>query len=382
MNKNKKNKPGKWKEFLPIIFFMIVGGVCGIFIAEYLVQLLDTKATLSDIILTFAVLIIWLYIAIFLQIILHEAGHLIFGLFTGYKFSSFRIGSFMWIKKDEKLRFRRLSIAGTGGQCLMVPPDMENEKIPFVLYNMGGPLMNLMASGIFAGLLFLFPDVKVLSAPFAIIAVIGVAFALMNGIPMRLGTVDNDGYNALSMGKNLEALRAFWLQMKINEKITKGVRLKAMPEEWFQLPSEESMKNSMVAALGVFACSRMMDSMDFENADKTMEELMKKDTGIIGLHCSLMTVDRIYCELVRKNRSELLDDMLDKSQKKFMKAMKNFPSILRTEYAYALLAEKDEIKADEIKSKFEKIAMSYPHPSEINSERELMDYAFSISATL
>ena len=74
--------------------------------------------------------------------------------------------------------------------------------------------------------------------------------------------------------------------------------------------------------------------------------------------------------------------MLDKSQKKFMKAMKNFPSILRTEYAYALLAEKDEIKADEIKSKFEKIAMSYPHPSEINSERELMDYAFSISATL
>ena len=55
----------------------------------------------------------------------------------------------------------------------------------------------------------------------------------MNGIPMRLGNVDNDGYNALCLGKSPAALRSFWLQMKINQQISRGVRLKDMPEDWF-----------------------------------------------------------------------------------------------------------------------------------------------------
>ncbi len=74
-----------------------------------------------------------MYLAIFLQIILHEAGHLLFGLLTGYRFSSFRIGSFMWILQDGKIRFKRFSLAGTGGQCLLLPPPMVDGKMPYVL---------------------------------------------------------------------------------------------------------------------------------------------------------------------------------------------------------------------------------------------------------
>ena len=55
--------------------------------------------------------------------------------------------------------------------------------------------------------------------------------------------------------------------------------------------------------------------------------------------------------------------------------MKNFPSILRTEYVYALLAEKDEKKAEECWHRFNKIANNYPYPNDIESERELMDVA-------
>ena len=241
--------------------------------------------------------------------------------------------------------------------------------------------MNLIISGIFGGLYFIYPKEGSISIFFIMVAIIGVAFALMNGIPLRLGTVDNDGYNAISMGKNPEALRAFYIQMKINEQITKGIRLKDMTEEWFIIPSEDDMKNSMVAALGVFACNRLMDSMDFAAADETMEKLMKMNTGILGLHRSLMMIDRLYCELISENRPEVLANILGKNEKQLMKAMKNFPSILRTQYAYALLAENNEKKAEDIRRKFEKIAMNYPHPSEITSERELMDYSIKIFTT-
>lgn len=169
--------------------------------------------------------------------------------------------------------------------------------------------------------------------------------------------------------------RSFWIQLKINEQIASGVRLKDMPDEWFEIPSEESMKNSMTAVIGVFACNRLMDQMKFEEAEQIMEKLLQMDTGIVGIHRNLMVVDRIYCELVRENRQDRLNNMLDKQQKKFMKAMKNFPSVVRTEYAYALLAEKDQTIAVQMKEKFDKMAKKYPYPSEIVAERELMSLA-------
>ena len=43
-------------------------------------------------------------------IIIHELGHLIFGLLSGYKFSSFRIGNIMLVKTGGKLKFKKLTI--------------------------------------------------------------------------------------------------------------------------------------------------------------------------------------------------------------------------------------------------------------------------------
>ena len=61
-----------------------------------------------------------LFSAILLESIIHETGHFIFGKLTGYRFCSFRVQNFMWVKQDGKLRLKRLSLVGTGGQCLMV----------------------------------------------------------------------------------------------------------------------------------------------------------------------------------------------------------------------------------------------------------------------
>ena len=58
-----------------------------------------------------------------------------------------------------------------------------------------------------------------------------------------------------------------------------------------------------------------------------------------------------------------------------MKSMKTYPSVLRTQYVYALLARKDLAEAAKIKEKFEQCAKTYPYTSEIQSERELIEIA-------
>ena len=368
-----KKKKTALLQYIPMLVFLVIGGVCGALMVRYIDPMIEGKSD-SAIIFFFIAAIIELYAAIYLQIIIHEAGHLVFGLLSGYKYSSFRIGSFMWVKTDGKLKFKRFSLAGTGGQCLMIPPEMKDGKIPYVLYNLGGSLMNTAVSAV-ALVLYVVSGIGYFSLFCMIFAVIGFGFALMNGVPMRLGTVDNDGYNALSLGKNAGALRSFWVQMKANEQVARGVRLKDMPKEWFGLPSDEEMQNSMTAVMGVFYCNRLMDEHRFDEAYSVMSELLEKDTAIVGLHSGLMKCDCAYCELIGENREEKLNVLLDKQQKKLMRSMKTYPSVIRTEYVYALLGEKDVSKAEKTLELFEKCAKTYPYASDIESEREFIEIA-------
>ena len=373
--KKKAKKRIQWQQYIAVAIFMLIGGVCGVLMAQYVGKNVQPDTFIGVELFSLVCLFLGMYIAIFIQLIIHEAGHLVFGLLSGYKFGSFRIFSFMWVKENDKVCLRRLSIAGTGGQCLMSPPDMKDGKIPLVLYNLGGSLMNVIASVLFFVLYILTKGTPILSTMLLMCAIVGVGIAIMNGLPMRLGTVDNDGYNAFSLTRNSEAMRSFWIQMKVNEQLAKGVRLKDMPDEWFAVPSDEAMKNSMVVVMGIFACNRLMDRKEFQEADKLMEHIMNIESGMVGLHRSLMVCDRMYIEMISENRKEVIEGMLTKEQKQFMKQMKKFPSVLRTEYALALLHNKERENAEKIKTLFEKCAKSYPYQNDVESERELMKLA-------
>ncbi|MCF0123810.1 MAG: hypothetical protein HUJ67_06825, partial [Ruminiclostridium sp.] len=125
---------------------------------------------------------------------------------------------------------------------------------------------------------------------------------------------------------------------------------------------------------GVFACNRMLDAHQFPQAREAMESLLRDSSALLGIHRSLLVNDLVFCAL-REGEVEKANSMLTKAQKKFMRSMKSYPSILRTEYAYALVAEKDEAKAGQIREKFRKLSHSYPYPSELASETELFDLA-------
>ncbi len=373
MKQMKKKKKIVWQQYIGTVVIILVGVICGAVISSYF----NEFSTESSLHIRFIVLLVGICLAFLFNMIMHELGHLVFGLLSGYKFSSFRIASFMWLNDDGKLKFKRIKIAGTGGQCLMIPPDMKDGKIPLVLYNLGGSFINIIIGVLCLVGYYFSSKIPFLSSVFLIFAVVAFISAAINGIPMRLGMIDNDGYNAFALSKNKDAVEAFWVQLKIVEQNSKGIRLKDMPAEWFNVPTDEAMKNSMVATRGVFACNRFMDEERFEEADKLMEHLLGIDSGIVGLHRNLLMCDRIYIELIRESRRDVVESMMSVEQKKFMKSMKRFPSVLRTQYAIALVFENDAVKAGTIKDEFKKIAKTYPYPQDIESERDLMAIAES-----
>lgn len=313
-----------------------------------------------------------IYLTMYVQLIVHELGHLFFGLLSGYKFSSFRIGNLMLIKTGGKLKFKKLKIAGTAGQCLMSPPEIKNGKMPVLLYNLGGALLNIISCVIFFIIHFFVKDNAFISIVFELSIAYGVYFAALNAIPMKSGTIDNDGYNALSLILNPDAQQAFWVQLKVNELQSKGTRLKNMPNEWFYIPKPTEMRNSLIAAIAVLTCNRLMDQHNFDEANDKMKQILRSKTAIVGLHRNLLVCDRIYCELLNDNKvsaKKLMSDEL----KSFIKSMQDSPSIIRTEYAYALLVENDEEKANQLKKKFIERGKTYPYPVDLRAEKELID---------
>lgn len=370
MNEKKQKRQKFLGQLAGMVCSLLMGGIGGVLVAKLL-----AGRSLREQLWLLLIALVCLYAAMFLQIVIHEAGHLLGGLWSGYGFSSFRIGRFLWLKENGHLTSKRLSLPGTGGQCLMIPPKLADGKLPIFRYHLGGSGLNLLTALLFAGMSALCPPLPALF--FQILAVVGLGFGLMNGIPMKLGTINNDGRNALDLAKSPEAVRSIWIQMKVVEQSSRGIRIKDMPEDWFCIPSETGMKNSMTADAAVLYENRLMDSHAFSEAAQLIDRLLTMGSGIVGLHRDMLCWDRLYCELVG-SRDHQVVEKLGKDLQKTLKQMRTSPSAIRTQYTLALLWERDEKKADSLRRDFEKVAMVYPYPSDVESERELMDIAEKI----
>ena len=90
----------------------------------------------------------------------------------------------------------------------------------------------------------------------------------------------------------------------VSERMARGERLRDMPQDWFAVPDAAGMQSGMTAALGVFACNRLMDLHDFEEADELMARLLRTKSGIAGLHRMMLLCDRLYVALITPGRED------------------------------------------------------------------------------
>ena len=365
--KKKKN----YGDIAAKIIMLLTGAVCGIFIIftmNFFGTLVKGPAAF---LLMFAEAMIIMYIASFVQTIIHESGHLIFGLITGYKFVSFRIGHFMFIKEKGRLKIKLYNVVGTAGQCLMMPPQW-NEKIPYRLYNLGGCIMNA-ATALFALAAYFAAGAEGFFALcMAMLAVMGLSMALTNGIPMRVGGISNDGMNAALLGKKENTLRAFWLQLYVNGLIAKGERYRNMPREWFRLPEGEELSDPICCAMGVMLYNFCFDMHEFDEAEQTINYMLNAP-GLLDVEKNELLCELLFLRVLRGAPKEEIDSLLTPKLDKYIKATANYVSRRRLAYAYQLLYLKNYSTAQKCLEVFERTSATYPYSAETENEREIIE---------
>lgn len=318
------------------------------------------------------VAVITFFVSMVILIPLHEAGHLVCGLMSGYKFVSFRIFNFTIIKADGRIRVKRYGIAGTGGQCLLTPPDRSLEEIPVGWYNAGGVLANVIA------VLLAIPILYGVEHPlaFEIVAIFMVSggfLILMNGVPMKINGTANDGYNLFALRKNLVAKRAFVQALRANAMLQNGVRPKDMPEEWFVVPAAIGYKNQLQVSFPLMAASRLIDELRFDEALQQFESLYAHKQEIIGLYVKEIECELVFLRLVCGNPDgarELLDDSLRNYIKMYSKVMS---SKERIRCIMSLILENDRAKAEEIYNNLCARQGEYLLQGEVKSDLAVME---------
>lgn len=305
-----------------------------------------------------------------LHIIIHEGGHLIFGLLTGYKFVSFRVGSLTLIKEEGRFKLKKFNIPGTAGQCLMMPPDMVDGNFPFVIYNLGGVLLNLIISiiSLYLGIKLEGPDL--LRAILIFSSIGGIFAALSNGIPLGIGGIANDGHNIVSMLINKETRKAFHIQLKVHGLQSQGRRIKDMPIEDFPVHEDADLAEPFNTAMILLRHNYYMDRLDFSGARDSLNLLLPYMDQIVALYQNEINIERIFLELMEDGDRDLVTRLYSKNLKKYIKASKFMIGKKRFMMAYEGLYNKDLDKARSYYRDLEKMIDTYPNKAE--AEMELM----------
>lgn len=313
------------KNTLKIIAGLLIGILGGLIIAGIL-KAVFTDASWSDvffdlwsmkIVETISVALVGMVAflgSMMILVLAHEAGHLVCGLLSGYKFVSFRLFNLTFINVDGKLRVKKYSIAGTAGQCLLSPPDLPYEKIPTRLYFAGGILANLFL------LLIALPFFFLKLGPFAVEVLVifcltDLFILIINGVPLKVNGIVNDGYDLFYLSRKPVIKRAVITQLRSNAMIQNGVRPKDMPDEWFEWKTDIEYKNPLEVVLPFMHASRLIDKMEWEDAYRELEELYSHKSEIMQLYVNELACELIFIALVtgRKERArEILDDNIRK----------------------------------------------------------------------
>lgn len=373
---------GVLKSVLKMVLGLAIGIVAGFLIAGIIiVGFTDTSmsefidklksVSFSESVIAAVVGAVAFILSGIILVIIHETGHLVCGIMSGYSFVSFRIFNFTIIKIDGRLRLKRFSIDGTGGQCLLTPPDLPLEKIPVEWYNFGGVFFNIIA------MLAVAPLLLVKGHPFVTECVLIFMLAaflliLLNGIPMKLGGVGNDGYNMMVLRKNMIARRGLVVSLRANVLIQEGVRPKDMPDALFVIPEKIDYRNPLEVSLPMMAASRLVDEMRYADALTEYEGLYGHRDEIIPLYVKEIACELVFLRLMNDDMAgtaALLDDKLRKYIEAYRKVMSSKERIL---CAVALKLDNDKEKALSIYENLKSRESDYLLQGEVKSDLAIM----------
>ena len=311
-------------------------------------------------------------LAIPFMVITHEAGHLIFGLLTGYQFVSFRIFSVMILRENGKIKLKKHSVPGTAGQCLMAPPRKKDGNYPYALYNLGGILVCGVLSLIpMTGALFIL-QYEWIAMPLFVFGFVSFFMNLMNAIPTNGKSMINDATNLRMANQSAAGREAFWNQLEYIQLHSRNIRTADMPETMFFHPHDDDLGNTLVQWQPIANIERYEDMRDYEKAQAEAWYMLEKEPLLSPFYKNYLKLEAVYLGSLLGNDRERVEAYVKEWQKQ--NPMKNTVNFARAQYAYCKLIRKDPSAIQNARTFFEKKIRAEAYLASADFERRQLAY--------
>ena len=373
------------KAILKLILYLLIGACIGLIIVLPIIAIKEGESLTTvarGIFNHFSpqdvAFIVWtlicVLIAFVLNVVLHEGGHLVAGLLTGYRFVSFRFFNWTLIRQGGRLHWRNYELAGTGGQCLMAPPDKPLEQIDTRRYNAGGVLANCIVAMLSLWLIWVFDLPRWLDILPIMMIAIALFTVLTNGIPMKVGGVANDGLNLVQMEKDLPGKQCFCNILEVNARSQEGETYNEMPDRLFDMPQPIDWKNSMHVGSVLLEATRMTVLYQWEDAYRLLTEALTHKDDIMALYqMELENMMTLTCIATGRDEEARQHYSPDVAQHISRHASTQSDKRL-TAMAVALALDGDRSKAEKMLHQLEADRDKYIHQGDVAMSLDLMQW--------
>jgi hypothetical protein len=156
------------------------------------------------------------FIAVVATVLIHEVGHVLGGLATGFRFLSLRVGPLVF-ERSFRISWYRGPGAASSGLARMMPGKRDNLRLRALVFIVAGPGANLLS----AGLVFALPTAKGFSS--TALLIVSVVTFVGSFVPFRSPVGLSDGSRIWMLWRNHGAGERWLALMKIEAESQEGV---------------------------------------------------------------------------------------------------------------------------------------------------------------
>ena len=224
------------------------------------------------------------------HLILHEIGHYLGGLCTGWRLINLQIYHYTIVKEKNKLRYRYLP--SKNYQCIMYPKSINAGA---TVYTAGGYWMNLLLAviGLLLMLIYIM-NVVVWTFSWCLFG-IGITFYLINGLP-NTRRVCNDKACNLLLQESEKTRACHNSQLLIARYLNEGITYQGIGEKLICITGGKA-ENDILAYQAVLEYYFYLEANNFDMMRKSLDHIAigaPISKGVKDIIC----LEKLYSELM------------------------------------------------------------------------------------
>jgi len=374
MDEKKSQKREKWqKRWRSIKTLAIIAAIFFLYLKA--LEWREPASAEWSIFLKAAILPPMFFLPYLIDVAIHEFGHVLGGWLTGCRLRYMRVGRLLLVNSEDRLRLHRWkrSVGASDGEASMSRAYDGGTEAPIALFYLGGAILNAIFALLFgaAGLLW---TRGLLSLFLLATAIFGIMGACINIIPITSPKGANDGATLRLLRRDPIRRQITSIRFAKLDMFADGVRLRDMPEEWFELPEGVEAKSDIGRMIYWTRYHWLLDAHRFAEADAVMTELLEDEAISEGMRL-YVEEDRMTLALLGYGTAEITPPC-EKRRKELEDKHDYNIDLFRNEYIRLLLQNRNLPEAMGMRRRFERAAArAYVYPSDVVADRELIAMA-------